>query len=273
MLTSIFYSHPFRIRVLITSTILGQHGTQAVGPIIIAIYGSSFFSQRSYPVAPLCLFSSLSYPRYAHKWKWIWASRTGERARGEHRGWQRVPPSVVEKHRRGAMAGDRRESHGGSDGRRSSRLNNSFFSSSSHSRCLGLPQRKTKQWIGLDFFFPVKLLAGYSIPEERVWANPSFQTLESVSFPPFLAREPEIFFPSVCKPALDLGWRFVARTRLLRAGRRIILFPHLFAPFSAVRFGLFAWMGSAVGPAAPRPASDGTDTNELRHRNFCGCRQ
>ena len=54
-----------------------------------------------------------------------------------------------------------------------------------HTRCLGLPRRKPKPWIGLDCFFPVKWLASYSISEERGGAIPPIQTLKFVSFPLF----------------------------------------------------------------------------------------
>lgn len=91
---------------------------------------------------------------YAHKRKWIWASRTSEQARGVPRGWRCVPPSDASQRRSTdeelAMVGDWRESHGGSDVQRFSRLSNSFFSTSSHTRCLGFPLKKGSGWI---FFF------------------------------------------------------------------------------------------------------------------------
>jgi len=48
----------------------------------------------------------------------------------------------------------------------SSRLNCSFFPPL-HTRYLGLERRKTKQWIKLDSFIPVKLLDSYNIMKER----------------------------------------------------------------------------------------------------------
>jgi len=58
----------------------------------------------------------------------------------------------------------------------------------SGARCGHARRNKNHGSDRLDCFFPVKLLASYSIQEERGGAIPPIQSLKSVSFPPFFIR-------------------------------------------------------------------------------------